>query len=85
MRDNVPGKIFQNLDENARFYRPEYNVTVNVVPPGKVNTDMIPGTIEDRVAFAHANIPARRCRDDHPGPELIGDVVSSADGELPSA
>jgi len=53
-----------------------YNVTVNVVSPGRVNTDMIPGTKEDWVAFARANIPAYRCRDDYPGPELIGDVVA---------
>ena len=53
-----------------------YNVTVNVVSPGRVNTDMIPGTKEDWTAFARANIPAYRCRDDYPGPELIGDVVA---------
>lgn len=53
-----------------------YNVTVNVVSPGRVNTDMIPGTKEDWAAFARANIPAYRCRDDYPGPELIGDVVA---------
>lgn len=53
-----------------------YNVTVNVVSPGRINTDMIPGTKEDWTAFARANIPAYRCRDDYPGPELIGDVVA---------
>jgi len=53
-----------------------YNITVNVVSPGRVNTDMIPGTKEDWVAFARTNIPAYRCRDDYPGPELIGDVVA---------
>ena len=53
-----------------------YNVTVNVVSPGRVNTDMIPGTKEDWAAFARANIPAYRYRDDYPGPELIGDVVA---------
>ena len=53
-----------------------YNVTVNVVSPGRVNTDMIPGSKEDWVAFARANIPTYRCRNDFPGPELIGDVVA---------
>jgi NAD(P)-dependent dehydrogenase (short-subunit alcohol dehydrogenase family) len=53
-----------------------YNVTVNVISPGRVNTDMIPGTTEDWVAFARSNIPAYHNRDDYPGPELIGDVAA---------
>ena len=53
-----------------------HNVTVNVVSPGRVNTDMIPGTKEDWVAFARANIPTYRSRNDFPGPDLIGDVVA---------
>lgn len=53
-----------------------FNITANVVSPGRVATDMIPGTPEDWAAFARAHIPVYGNRDDYPGPELIGDVVS---------
>lgn len=53
-----------------------YNITVNVVSPGRVNTDMIPGGPEDWTAFARANIPTYQDRNDYPGPDLIGDIVS---------
>ena len=53
-----------------------YNITTNVVSPGRVNTDMIPGTREDWVTYAREHIPVYRERDDYPGPELIGDVVA---------
>jgi 3-oxoacyl-[acyl-carrier protein] reductase len=53
-----------------------YSITVNVVSPGRVNTDMIPGTEEDWVAYARSVIPLYRERDDYPGPDLIGDVVA---------
>ena len=53
-----------------------YNITANVVSPGRINTDMIPGTPEDWVAYARANIPMYQNRDDYPGPDLIGNVVS---------
>lgn len=53
-----------------------YNITVNVVSPGRVNTDMIPGTQEDWVAYARSVIPLYHERDDYPGPELIGGVVA---------
>jgi len=53
-----------------------FNITVNVVSPGRINTDMIPGTPEDWVAFARAHIPVYHDRNDYPGPELIGEVVS---------
>ena len=49
---------------------------MNVVAPGRINTDMIPGTPEDWGAFARAHIPVYHDRNDYPGPELIGEVVS---------
>ena len=53
-----------------------YNITANVVSPGRINTDMISGTPEDWVVYARANIPLYRNRDDYPGPVLVGEVVS---------
>jgi NAD(P)-dependent dehydrogenase (short-subunit alcohol dehydrogenase family) len=53
-----------------------HNITANVVSPGRINTDMISGTPEDWVAYARANIPVYRNRDDYPGPALVGEVVS---------
>lgn len=53
-----------------------HEITVNIVSPGRVNTDMVPGTKEDWIAFAKAEIPVYRNRDDYPGPDLIGDVVA---------
>ena len=53
-----------------------HNITVNVVSPGRINTDMIPGTKEDWIAFAREHTPLYRNRDDYPGPDLVGDVVA---------
>jgi len=53
-----------------------YNITCNVVSPGRINTEMVPGTPEERRSYARSNIPLYRERDDFPGPELIGDIVA---------